>query len=325
MKAFSVITPIHPRNPKIVRLASRITWGEISEERKAKAILEWMQRNITYGHLKLFRHPYARTDLEVLEDGEGLCQDLTALYISLAMAAGLETRLATYSHIGASIRTENDEWILVDPTPFYYPNFRVGEVFRREPVSVFCREFQRWTQFVLDDAQYVGLTLGGLLIGGPCYERIIDMRDGLLRLVFSSMALEHGERGGLDCDASRMAQRYILYQLSIEKPNYKDAYKTYPLEVRREFELKDRGFEEKSSFLEYRGRHVTIYEGKGISTLPSSIKRKYAVILRHIPKVEPLTKRVLSEMKKIHALRERKRKPFSRDEIMRSLMTNRMK
>jgi len=143
LKALGEITPIHPRNPKIVRLASRITREEVSEEKKAKAILKWMQRNTPYGHMKLFRHPYARTDLEVLEDGEGLCQGLTALYRILAMAAGLETRLATYSHIGASVRMENGEWILIDPAPFYYPNFRVGESFTRWPVSVFGSEFRK--------------------------------------------------------------------------------------------------------------------------------------------------------------------------------------
>ena len=76
--------------------------------------------------------------------------------------------------------------------------------------------------------------------------------------------------------------------------------------------------------MEYRGRHVVIYEGNGISRLPSDIRRKYDIILRHIPKVEPLTRRVLIEMKKIHDLHEKERKPFPKDEILRLLVTARL-
>ena len=108
----------------------------------------------------------------------------------MIIAAGLETSYADYSHVGAAVKVESDEWVLVDPTPFYYPNFNIKEAFKRRTISDLCKDFQKWQGYLLEDAQYIGLPLGYLIEGGSCYERIVGRENNLIQMVFSAFLVE---------------------------------------------------------------------------------------------------------------------------------------
>ncbi len=111
---------IQADNPKIKDLAATITGTETDAWRKARLVYEWV-----YTHIKkkpVFSIPSA---IEVLETGEGDCNEHAVLYTALARAAGIPTRIAIgvvwsddlagfYYHAWPEVCL--GRWIAIDPT-----------------------------------------------------------------------------------------------------------------------------------------------------------------------------------------------------------------
>jgi transglutaminase-like putative cysteine protease len=110
---------------EIVTAANNITTGAILEEEKARALYDWFVAKIPFGtsgwkkHQKSMRHAK-----EIFEDREGVCAEMTILYIVMARAVGLEAKYARTETINSNGQVErhacpyvkvNGKWIFVDP------------------------------------------------------------------------------------------------------------------------------------------------------------------------------------------------------------------
>lgn len=92
-----------------------------SEHRKAKAIFDWMQKNVRYDHTK--KDGTYKTAHEVFIDGYGVCGEMAFLYITMARCAGLKSNYVSVRrdcngkivhHACAIVYPDNRE-IFVDP------------------------------------------------------------------------------------------------------------------------------------------------------------------------------------------------------------------
>jgi hypothetical protein len=110
-------------NQEIVAVAQKIVEGLVFEEEKARALFDWFVLNIKFGtsgwkkHKKSMRHAK-----EIFEDREGVCAEMTILYIAMARAVGLEANYAKIEinnsgkidrHACAAVKI-NDKYIYVD-------------------------------------------------------------------------------------------------------------------------------------------------------------------------------------------------------------------
>jgi transglutaminase-like putative cysteine protease len=114
---------IQSNNPQIVQLAQRIRAGERDPEIVARRINQWVHDSITARIT--FGVPSA---LQVLKSRTGDCNEHTQLFVALARAIGMPTRIAAglayvdgkfYYHAWPEILLK--DWVPVDPTFGQFP------------------------------------------------------------------------------------------------------------------------------------------------------------------------------------------------------------
>jgi len=114
---------IQAGDPRIVARAREIAGGETRPEEVARRLTEWV-----YGRLRKEITLSIPSAVQVLEMGQGDCNEHTVLYVALARALGLPTRTAVglvhlngrfYYHAWPEVWL--DEWVAVDPTLDQYP------------------------------------------------------------------------------------------------------------------------------------------------------------------------------------------------------------
>lgn len=82
-------------NEEIINLAQKIVTGKVYEIDKAQALFDWCVDNIPYGTSGWKKHKKSmRTAVEIFEDREGVCAEMTILYIVMARAVGLKANYA---------------------------------------------------------------------------------------------------------------------------------------------------------------------------------------------------------------------------------------
>ena len=130
---------------RIVGLAQDVLAGETDPWRQAKRLYRWVFENIRKE--VVFSVPSA---LEVLETGEGDCNEHTVLYTALARAAGLPTRIAIglvwsddlggfYYHAWPEVYV--GDWVRMDPT--------LGQVIADAThIKLLEGNIETWTQLV---------------------------------------------------------------------------------------------------------------------------------------------------------------------------------
>lgn len=108
-------------DPKIIEKAEEITDGIKDDRKKAKAIYEYVSKNVEYDVEKFKRDEFNLDDsaISTLESGIGICQDYTFLTTALLRSIDVESRYVegyaggrhawVEAHIGG-------EWIVMDPT-----------------------------------------------------------------------------------------------------------------------------------------------------------------------------------------------------------------
>jgi hypothetical protein len=106
-------------DPKMKALAKQILDGETNSFWAAQKIRDWVHANMSVkGDIGI-----VRSGLDVLKDRRGVCRDFAVLYVTLARAAGLPSRIATglvysegafYYHAWAESYV--GRWIDLDPT-----------------------------------------------------------------------------------------------------------------------------------------------------------------------------------------------------------------
>ena len=114
---------IESRDPRIVKLAGQITRGERDHVKKARMINDWVYRNI---NKKMTLSVPRATD--VLMDRQGDCNEHTVLYVALARAAGVPSRIIVglvhkdgYFYYHAWPEVYLNSWIPADPTFGQFP------------------------------------------------------------------------------------------------------------------------------------------------------------------------------------------------------------
>ncbi|SDN53028.1 Transglutaminase-like superfamily protein [Fictibacillus solisalsi] len=106
---------------EIGRLSAKLMANRHNDKDKAKAVYEYVAKNIQYDVNKLDKRSFAFDDsaLKTLHEKKGVCQDFSYLAIALLRAGGLEARMAI-GYAGqdhAWIETKVDgRWLTMDPT-----------------------------------------------------------------------------------------------------------------------------------------------------------------------------------------------------------------
>ncbi len=76
-------------SPELIRISKRETEGKRTLDEKARAIFNWIERNISYGTSKrIYGYKNSR---EALNDKEGVCGEMAFVYIAMARAVGLNS------------------------------------------------------------------------------------------------------------------------------------------------------------------------------------------------------------------------------------------
>lgn len=111
--------------PEIVKLAEELTAGKDTDLEKAKAIYEYVAKNVTYDVQKYKNNEFEWDDsaLKTLDSMTGVCQDYAYLAIALMRASGVEARYVegragspwpgNHAWIEANL---DGEWVEMDPT-----------------------------------------------------------------------------------------------------------------------------------------------------------------------------------------------------------------
>lgn len=118
---------IQSDDPKIKRLAEELTAGLNGDRDKAKAIYEYVAKNIAYDVEKYENSSFEWDDsaLKVLDMKKGVCQDYAYLATALLRASSIEARIVEGKAKGSGIlpgahawvETKVDgEWLEMDPT-----------------------------------------------------------------------------------------------------------------------------------------------------------------------------------------------------------------
>jgi hypothetical protein len=116
---------------KIKELAKKLTAGKKSDRSKARAIYDYVAKNITYDVQKYRNDEFALDDsaLKTLETGKGVCQDYTFLAIALLRSIGMEARFVEgiadgIRHAWVEVKVDG-RWLTMDPTwgsGYLHPN-----------------------------------------------------------------------------------------------------------------------------------------------------------------------------------------------------------
>lgn len=111
---------------EIKALADQLTKGRASEREKAKAIYDYVSKNMTYDVKKLKGNLFSFDDnaVKALHTKMGVCQDYAYLAAALSRAAGLEAHLAignvnsgagNLAHGWVEVKVDG-KWLTMDPT-----------------------------------------------------------------------------------------------------------------------------------------------------------------------------------------------------------------
>jgi len=112
---------IESEHPTIIAKAEEITAGLVTEREKAKAIYEFVAKNVSYDVKKAESDLFSVSDsaLTTLQAGSGICQDYAFLATALLRAIGLEAHYvsghAGERHAWVEVKVDG-EWIEMDPT-----------------------------------------------------------------------------------------------------------------------------------------------------------------------------------------------------------------
>ncbi|MGD6993271.1 transglutaminase domain-containing protein [Sutcliffiella horikoshii] len=111
--------------PEIIKLAEELTAGMDSDREKAKAIYEYVAKNVSYDVQKYRNNEFEWDDsaLKTLDSMTGVCQDYAYLAIALKRASGVEARYVEGragspwpgNHAWVEAKLDG-EWIEMDPT-----------------------------------------------------------------------------------------------------------------------------------------------------------------------------------------------------------------
>lgn len=322
---------IHKSSEEIVGLVHEIVQPHMSSYEKLWSIFSWVVENINYGHLKLFRHPYPRTDLEVLEDREGTCSELTIFLLSLASSAGLKLKWAKVTkdvfgvktnHMCAVLELDDGCVRCIDPTPFY-SHFGLGlmhkefKVYHPWRINEF---FRRWTKWIVQDAIYVGLPLAQLLNIGSILEKVIDEDRNKRRLIYVSIIPEHGEKGGKTCDASLIKMHVRIYEVSL---NEYWAYDRTPIELTIEYKISPTNIIPKYLFYLWRDeikKQQLIFETTSLSDIPTHIYKKFVDIFSILNELNPFVGSVLKEAQRVNTIRQNNSQVSSVNHILEKVL-----
>ena len=120
-------------HPQIRRQARLLTWRHTSLADKAHQLLEF-----THGHIRYDKDSAHRNSdaLTALEEAEGVCEDYALLFVALAEAVGIESRVVygyRYSagrdawerHAWVEFVNDEDQWVPADPT--FHPHAGLSE------------------------------------------------------------------------------------------------------------------------------------------------------------------------------------------------------
>lgn len=90
-------------NEAIMTAAKQIVAGQTTELGKARALFDWGVQNIPIGTSGWKRRKKSmRTAVEIFEDREGVCAEMTILYIVMARSVGLQANYARIEEIDSS-------------------------------------------------------------------------------------------------------------------------------------------------------------------------------------------------------------------------------
>lgn len=121
---------VQSNDAQIIKLANDLIKNKRTDREKAKAIYEYVAKNISYDVEKLKNSEFAWDDsaLKTLGEGSGVCQDYAYLTIALLRASGIEARFVEGIAGGSLFGTGVDErhawveakidgrWLTMDPT-----------------------------------------------------------------------------------------------------------------------------------------------------------------------------------------------------------------
>ncbi|WP_257351419.1 transglutaminase domain-containing protein [Pseudalkalibacillus decolorationis] len=115
---------VQSQHPRIQSLAKELTTGITDEKEKAKAIYEYVAKNVTYDVEKLNNESFRFDDsaLKTLKKRTGVCQDYAYLAMALLRANGMEARMVTGSAVFSTqphawVETKvGGKWLTMDPT-----------------------------------------------------------------------------------------------------------------------------------------------------------------------------------------------------------------
>ncbi|UII56262.1 transglutaminase-like domain-containing protein [Cytobacillus spongiae] len=112
--------------PEIITLSKKLTNGMNSDKEKAKAIYDYVTKNVTYDVGKYENKEYRWDDsaIRTLELKSGVCQDYSYLAVALLRASNMEARIIEGTAFGgfwpsnhAWVEAKvNGEWLTMDPT-----------------------------------------------------------------------------------------------------------------------------------------------------------------------------------------------------------------
>lgn len=112
---------IQSDDPEIKTLADQLTTGKNGEKDKARAVYDYVAKNIQYDVNKLNQRSFKFDDsaVKTLHEKKGVCQDFSYLAIALLRASGMEARMATgyagQDHAWIETKVEG-RWLTMDPT-----------------------------------------------------------------------------------------------------------------------------------------------------------------------------------------------------------------
>ncbi|WP_235864020.1 transglutaminase domain-containing protein [Sutcliffiella halmapala] len=112
---------IQSEAPEIIQLAEEITKGIDSERDKAKAVYEYVAKNVSYDVEKFKTYDFHWDDsaLKTLELKTGVCQDYAYLAIALFRSIDMEARFVEgytrEKHAWVEVSV-NGDWLTMDPT-----------------------------------------------------------------------------------------------------------------------------------------------------------------------------------------------------------------
>lgn len=140
---------IESDDPEIIAKAKEITEGQSTDYKKAQAIFEYINTNMTYDTSSAYAN---KGSVSAFKNMSGVCEEFATLYGAMARAVGIPTRLIEgykvetkksgdvitgrelVNHVWCEIYLDEYGWVPVEPTIVYMVN---GE--RRAFLDSFCQ------------------------------------------------------------------------------------------------------------------------------------------------------------------------------------------